>query len=334
MRLNAIHIHRNGGPEVLEWAEVELPAPGPGEVRIRHTAIGLNFSDINVRSGGFYVTEATTFPITLGNEAAGVVESLGPGVDGFRVGERVAYCGTGGLFFENTGAYAQQRNVAADCLVRLPDDINDRQAAALLLKGLTAAVIVHRCFRPQPGDAVLIHAAASGVGSLLAQWCHALGATVIGTVGSPAKADFAHAHGCHHTILYRQDDFVAATRELAPGGVAAVFDGVGKDTFVRSFDVVRPFGALVNYGNASGPVPPFPLILLAQKGCLVLHRPGFGWYANTTESRQQACDELFGMVRSGQLKVEICATYPLKDAAEAHRAVEAGRTTGSVVLTT
>ena len=332
--MKAIHIHRNGGPEVLEWVDVELPPPGPGEVRIRHTAIGLNFSDINVRSGGFYVTEGTSFPITLGNEAAGVIESLGPGVRGMHIGERVAYVGTGGLFFENTGAYAQQRNVAADCLVRLPDDISDQQAAALLLKGLTAAVIVHRCFRPGPGDPVLIHAAASGVGSLLSQWCHALGATVIGTVGSAAKADFARAHGCDHTILYRQDDFVAATRKLAPDGVAVVFDGVGRDTFVRSFDVVRPFGALVNYGNASGPVPPFPLILLAQKGCLVLHRPGFGWYANTTESRQRACDDLFEMVRGGLLKVEICATYSLKDAAEAHRAVESGRTTGSVILTT
>ncbi|MDB5861289.1 MAG: Quinone oxidoreductase [Ramlibacter sp.] len=330
--MKAIHIFANGGPEVLEWVDVPLPAPGPGEVRIRHTAIGLNFSDINVRSGGFYVTEGTKFPITLGNEAAGVVESLGAGVSGFRVGERVAYVGTGGLFFENTGAYAEQRNVAAGCLVRLPDDISDQQAAAMLLKGLTAAVIVHRCFRPGPGDTVLIHAAASGVGSLLAQWCHALGATVIGTVGSAAKAEFARAHGCDHTILYRQDDFVAETRKLAPDGVAAVYDGVGKDTFVRSFDVVRPFGALVNYGNASGPVQPFPLILLAQKGCLVLHRPGFGWYANTTESRQQACDELFDMVRRGQLQVEICATYPLKDVAQAHRAVEAGRTTGSVVL--
>ena len=330
--MKAIHVHANGGPEVLEWVDVQLPPPAPGEVRIRHTAIGLNFSDINVRSGGFYVTADTKFPITLGNEAAGVVEGLGAGVTGFRVGERVAYVGTGGLFFENTGAYAHQRNVAAGCLVRLPDDIGDKQAAAMLLKGLTAAVIVHRCHRPVPGDTVLIHAAASGVGSLLAQWCHALGATVIGTVGSAAKAEFARAHGCDHTILYRQDDFVAAARELAPDGVAAVFDGVGKDTFVRSFDVVRPFGALVNYGNASGPVQPFPLILLAQKGCLVLHRPGFGWYANTTETRQRACDELFGMVRSGQLKVEICATYPLKDAAEAHRAVEAGRTTGSVVL--
>jgi NADPH2:quinone reductase len=334
MLLKAISIFANGGPDVLVWVDVTLPPPGPGEVRVRHTAIGLNFSDINVRSGGFYVTDAPKFPLTLGNEAAGVVESLGPGVSRVRVGERVAYAGTGGLFFENTGAYAEQRNVPADCLVKLPEDISDQQAAALLLKGLTASVIIHRCFRPGPADTVLIHAAASGVGSLLAQWCRHLGATVIGTVGSAAKSDFARSHGCDHTILYRETDFVAATRDLVPTGVSAVYDGVGKDTFILSFDCVKPFGALVNYGNASGPVPAFPLVLLAQKGCLVLHRPGFGWHANTTETRQAACDELFELVRGGKMNVEICRTFPLRDAADAHREVEAGRTTGSVVLTT
>lgn len=330
--MKAIHIHANGGPEVLQVVDVELPPPGPLQVRVRHTAIGLNFSDINVRAGGFYVTGTPSFPITLGNEAAGVIEALGAGVEGFEVGERVAYAGTGGLFFENTGAYAQARNLPADCLVRLPGDVSDEQAAALLLKGLTASVIVHRCHRPAAGETVLIHAAASGVGSLLAQWCHALGARVIGTVGSAAKAEFARAHGCEHTILYREQDFVAATRRLAPEGVAAVFDGVGKDSFVPSFDVVQPFGALVNYGNASGAIPPFPLILLAQKGCLVLHRPGFGWHANTSATRQAACDELFEMLRRGRMKVEVFARYALQDVAEAHRAVEAGRTTGSVVL--
>lgn len=332
--MKAVSIFANGGPEVLQWVDIDLPPPAPHEVRIRHTAIGLNFSDINVRNGGFYVTEGATFPITLGNEAAGVVESTGAAVTQWHPGDRVAYAGTGGLFFENTGAYAEQRNVPANCLVRLPVDISDQQAAAMLLKGLTASVVVHRCFRPDPQDSVLIHAAASGVGSLLAQWCKNLGAKVIGTVGSSAKAEFAREHGCHHTILYREEDFVTATRKIVPAGVSAVFDGVGKDTFVRSFDCVKPFGALVNYGNASGPVPAFPLVLLAQKGCLVLHRPGFGWHANTTETRQAACDELFSMVREGSMKVEICATFPLKEVASAHRVVEAGRTTGSVVLTT
>lgn len=331
--VKAISIFDNGGPEVLQWVDIELPPPAMAEVRVQHTVIAINFSDINVRTGGFYVTEAARFPIILGNEAAGVIESVGPAVTEFRPGDRVAYAGTGGLFFENTGAYAEQRNLPASCLVRLPDDITDHQAAAMLLKGLTASVVIHRCFRPGPADSVLIHAAASGVGTLLAQWCSHLGAKVIGTVGSPAKADFARQHGCHQTILYREQDFVAATREIVPGGVSAVMDGVGKDTFIRSFDCVRPFGALINYGNASGAVPPFPLILLAQKGCLVLHRPGFGWHANTPKTRQEACDELFQMVRSGSLKVEICASYPLENAADAHREIEAGRTMGSVILT-
>jgi len=330
--MKAISISANGGPEVLQWVDVDLPAPGPQEVRVRHTAIGLNFSDINVRNGGFYIGAGPKFPIILGNEAAGVVEGVGAGVTGFKVGERVAYAGTGGLFFENTGAYAEQRNLPAHCLVKLPTDITDRQAAAMLLKGLTAAVVIHKCWRPVSGDFVLIHAAASGVGSLLAQWCHHLGAKVIGTVGSKAKAEFARAHGCDHTILYREADFVAETRKIAPGGVAAVLDGVGKDTFIKSFDCVRPFGALVNYGNASGPVPPFNLMLLAQKGSLALFRPGFGFYGATPETRPQACGELFDLVRQGHMKVEIHAAFPLKDAADAHREVEAGRTTGSVLL--
>ena len=330
--MNAICIFRNGGTEVMEWTDVELPPPSARQVRVRHTAIGVNFSDINVRNGGFYLGDGPKFPVILGNEAAGVVESVGDGVEGFAPGDRVAYAGTGGLFFHDTGAYAEQRNLPASCLVKLPDDISDQQAAAMLLKGLTAAVIVHRCYRPQAGDAVLIHAAASGVGSLLAQWCAHLGATVIGTVGSEAKAAFARAHGCSHTILYRSEDFVAAVKRLAPGGVAAVFDGVGKDTFIPSFDCLRPFGAAVNYGNASGNVPPFNLMLLAQKGCLALHRPGFGFYAATPETRQPACDELFGLVRSGALKVEVSKTYALKDAALAHAGAEQGRSMGTLLL--
>ena len=330
--MKAICIFRNGGTEVMEWTEIELPPPGARQVRVRHTAIGVNFSDINVRNGGFYLGDGPKFPVILGNEAAGVVESVGDEVKGFAPGDRVAYAGTGGLFFHDTGACAEQRNLPASCLVKLPDDISDQQAAAILLKGLTAAVIVHRCYRPQAGDAVLIHAAASGVGSLLAQWCAHLGATVIGTVGSEAKAAFARAHGCSHTILYRSEDFVAAVKRLAPGGVAAVFDGVGKDTFIPSFDCLRPFGAAVNYGNASGNVPPFNLMLLAQKGCLALHRPGFGFYGATPETRQPACDELFGLVRSGALKVEVSKTYALKDAALAHADAEQGRSMGTLLL--
>lgn len=330
--MKAIAIHRHGGPEVLELIDVHLPPPAAGEVRIRHTAIGLNFSDINVRNGGFYLGDGPRFPVILGNEAAGVVESVGAGVEGFAPGDRVAYAGTGGLFFVDTGAYAQERNMKAEHLVRLPDDIGDQQAAALLLKGLTAAVVIHKCYAPQPGDMVLVHAAAGGVGSLLAQWSAHRGATVIGTVGSEAKAGFARAHGCHHTILYRQEEFVAAVKRLAPQGVAAVFDGVGKDTFIPSFDCLRPFGAAVNYGNASGNVPPFNLMLLAQKGCLALHRPGFGFYGNTAATRQATCDELFALVRSGALKVEVSRTVPLSEAAQAHADAEAGHSTGSVLL--
>jgi NADPH:quinone reductase len=330
--MRAVCIYANGGPEVLRWENVALTAPGPTEVRIRHTAIGLNFSDINVRNGGFYITDGSKFPIILGNEAAGMVESVGSEVEGFRPGDRVAYAGTGGLFFENTGAYAEQRNVPASCLIRLPDDISDRQAAAMLLKGLTASVIINRNFRPASGDVVLIHAAASGVGSILSQWVHHLRAIVIGTVGSEQKAVFAREHGCAHTILYRQVDFVQETKRIAPNGVSAVFDGVGKDTFIKSFDCVKPFGTLVNYGNASGPVPPFDILMLAQKGCLALYRPGFGFHASTPESRRDACNELFDLVRSGALKLEIGGMFPLKDAAEAHRAAEAGQVTGSILL--
>lgn len=330
--MQAIAIHRHGGPEVLEAIELDLPPPGPRQVCVRHTAIGLNFSDINVRNGGFYLGSGPQFPVILGNEAAGVVEAVGADVNGFAPGDRVAYAGTGGLFFHDTGAYAGQRNLPADCLIRLPDDITDRQAAAIMLKGLTASVVIHRCYRPQPGDTVLVHAAASGVGSLLAQWSHHLGARVIGTVGSPAKAAFAREHGCDHTILYREVDFVEATRALASQGLAAVFDGVGKDTFIPSFDLMRPFGAVVNYGNASGNVPPFNLMLLAQKGCLALHRPGFGFHAVTPHTRAAACGELFGLVRSGALKIEVSRAYPLKAAAQAHADVEQGRSFGSVLL--
>lgn len=330
--MKAMHIYANGGPEVFRWEDIELPPPGPGEVRVRHTAIGLNFSDINVRNGDFYIGDGPGFPLILGNEAAGVVEQVGSGVEGFRSGDRVAYAGTGGMFFENTGAYTEQRNLPAHCLIRLPEDISDEQAAAILLKGLTASVIIHRNFRPEAGTVVLIHAAASGVGTLLAQWSHHLGARVIGTVGSEEKASFARAHGVDHTILYRQVDFLNEVQRLFPEGVDAVFDGVGKDTFIRSFDCVKPFGAVVNYGNASGNVPPFNILMLAQKGCLSLYRPGFGFHAITTDTRQQACDELFDLVRQGALQVHIGARFPLSEAAEAHRTAEDGKVSGSILL--
>ncbi|MBP0590428.1 quinone oxidoreductase [Paraburkholderia sp. LEh10] len=265
--MKAVLIERHGGSEVLEYVDVELQDPAPGEVTVRQTAIGVNFSDINVRRGGFYLNNQSNFPLCLGNEAAGVVVKVGPGPTAFNEGDRVAYAGSGGLFFENTGAYVEMRNIPSTCLVKLPDDIPDQVAAAMLLKGLTASVVINRNYKPKPYDPFLIHAAASGVGSILAQWSRHLGARVVGTVGSPEKAEFARAHGCDETILYRSEDFVHRCRQLVPDGVAAVFDGVGADTFLRSFDCARPFAALVNYGNASGPVPAFNIMMLAQKGC-------------------------------------------------------------------
>ena len=328
----AIRIHENGGPEVMRWEDIELPPPGAGEARVRHTAIAVNFSDVNVRRGGFYIAKPQRFPLVPGNEAAGVVTAVGPGVTEVRKGERVAYVGTGGPFYEATGSYAEERNVPADRLVKLPEGISERIAAAFLLKGLTAAMIVNRVFRPKPGDAILIHAAASGVGLLLCQWSKHLGAAVIGTVGSPEKARLAQAHGCDHAILYREVDFVAAVKKLVPKGVSAVFDGVGKDTFERSIECVRRFGMLVNYGNASGHVPPIDLLLLAKNGSLSVSRPGFSHYIAEPGEFRAACAELFDLVLRGVLKVEIGRSYPLRDAAAAHRDVEERRFAGSAVL--
>jgi len=331
--MKAVRIHANGGPEVMRWEDAELPPPASGEARVRHTAIAFNFSDINVRRGGFYIAKPARFPLILGNEAAGVVASVGPRVTEVQPGDRVAYVGTGGPFYEATGSYAEERNVPASCLIKLPEGISEPQAAALLLKGLTASMVINRVYKPKPGDTILIHAAASGVGLLLCQWAKHLGATVIGTVGSADKARLAGAHGCDHTVLYREVDFVAAVKEIAGGlGVSAVFDGVGKDTFVASLDCVRPFGMLVNYGNASGHVPPIDLLLLAKKGSLSVSRPGFSHHIADQVARKAACDELFDLVTRGILKVQTGRRYALRDAAAAHRDVEARQTAGSVVL--
>ncbi|HXQ50498.1 MAG TPA: quinone oxidoreductase [Stellaceae bacterium] len=330
--MKAIRIHANGGPEVMRWEDVELPLSGAGQVRIRHTAIAVNFSDVNVRRGGFYMAQPQRFPVIIGNEAVGVVASLGAGVTGVAPGERVAYVGSGGPFYENTGAYAEERNILASCLVKLSDSISDIQAAASLLKGLTASMIVKRVFPPQPGDAILVHAAASGVGLILCQWAKHLGARVIGTVGSRAKAEIARRHGCDNTILYRETDFVTATRALVPGGVAAVYDGVGRDTFEASLDCLRPFGMLVNYGNASGHPAPLDLLLLSKKGSLSVSRPGFSSYIADPAVYREAAAELFDLIARGVLKLEIGGSYALKDAAAAHRAVEERSVAGSLVL--
>jgi NADPH:quinone reductase len=328
----AIRIHANGGPEVMRWEEVTLSPPGAGEARIRQTAIGINFSDINVRRGGFYLARPLKFPVILGNEAAGVVESVGPGVTDVASGDRVVYAGMRGEFFEETGAYAQARNVPAERLIKLPRAISDQQAAAMMVKGFTASLIINRIFRPKGGDTVLIHTAAGGVGMILCQWSKHLGATVIGTAGSPQKAQIAAAHGCDHAVLYREVDFVAAVKAIAPRGVSAVFDGVGKDTFMASLDCVRPFGMLVNYGNASGHPPPIDLLQLAKRGSLSVCRPALSSLTADVVAMRAAAAELFDLVERGILEVEIGGSYALSEAAAAHRAVESRKVAGSVLL--
>ncbi len=328
----AIRIHANGGPEVMRWEDIELPPPGAGEARIRHTAIGINYSDVNVRRGGFYIARPLQFPVILGNEAAGVVEGVGPGVTDVRPGDRVAYAGMRGEFFEQTGSYAEVRNVPADRLLQLPSAVSDRQAAAMMVKGFTASLIINRIFRPKPGDTILIHTAAGGVGMILSQWSKHLGATVIGTVGSPEKARIAQAHGCDHAILYREVDFVAAVKAIVPAGVSAVFDGVGKDTFTASLDCVRPFGMLVNYGNASGHPPPLDLLQLAKRGSLSVCRPALSSLTADVAAMRLAAAELFDLLARGVLEVEIGATYPLAEAERAHRDIESRKIAGSVLL--
>lgn len=332
LKIKAVRMHRNGDADVLVWEDHVLPPPGSGEVRVRHKAIALNFSDVNVRRGGFYIAKPLAFPVILGNEGSGIVEAVGPCVEDVREGDRVAYVGSGGPFYENTGSYAQARNLPAGCLIPLPDDIGFEQAAAMMLKGLTASLVINRHFKPKRRDWVLIHAAASGVGLLLVQWCKHLGATVIGTVGSAEKATTATSHGCDHTILYRDTDFVAAVKQLRPRGVEAVLDGIGKDVFMASLDCLAPFGHLVNYGNASGHPPPLDLLLLAKKGSLIVSRPAFSFHIADKHDARRACTELFDLARSGVLKTDVGARFALRDAAVAHAAVEGRRVAGAVVL--
>ena len=328
----AIRIYANGGPELMRFEDITVPPPAGGEARVRQTAVGINYSDINVRRGGFYIARPLQFPVILGNEAAGVVESVGPEVSNVKPGDRVAYAGMRGEFFEQTGAYAQVRNVPAERLLVLPEGVSEQQAAAMMVKGFTASLIINRVYRPNAGDTILIHTAAGGVGNILCQWCKHLGATVIGTVGSPEKARIAQAQGCDHTVLYREVDFVAAVKAIVPQGVSAVFDGVGKDTFTASLDCVRPFGMLVNYGNASGHPPPIDLLHLAKRGSLSVCRPALSSLTADVPAMRAAAAELFDLVARGILKIEIGATYPLQDAAQAHRDIEARKVAGSVLL--
>jgi len=320
---HAIRIHQTGGPDVLRWEEVELPAPAPGEATVRHHAVGLNFIDTYHRSGLYPLP----LPAGLGLEGAGVVEAVGEGVSEVKVGDRVAYAGG------PVGAYAEARNIPAHRLLKLPDSIAFETAAAMMLQGLTAAYLLRRTYRVQAGDSVLIHAAAGGVGLIACQWAKALGATVIGTVGSAAKGELARAHGCDHVINYSSENFTLRVREITGGeGVPVVYDGVGKDTFMGSLDCLRPQGMMVSYGNASGPVPPVDLLLLSQKGSLFITRPTLMSYTAKREDLLALGAELFAVVASGQVKVEVNQRYALKDAAQAQRDLEARKTTGSTIL--
>jgi len=320
---HAIRFHQTGGPEVLVWEGVEVGKPGPGEARIRHTAVGLNFVDIYVRSGLY----PTQLPSGLGSEAAGVVLELGPGVTDLKAGDRVAY-GSSPL-----GAYAEERLIPADRLIKLPDGIDDKTAAAMMLKGLTVQYLIRQTHRVKSGETILLHAAAGGIGLILGQWAKHLGATVIGTVGSDEKAKLAQAHGCAHTIVYSREDFVKRVEEITDGKkVPVVYDSVGKDTFLKSLDCLAPLGLVALFGQSSGSVEPLNLGLLAQKGSLYVTRPTLNTYGAKRENLVAMAKELFDVVLSGAVRIEVNQTYPLKDAAKAHADLAARKTTGSTVL--
>ena len=319
----AIRFHQTGGPEVLRWEEVPVGDPAADEVRLRHEAVGLNYIDTYQRSGLYPLP----LPSGLGQEGAGVVESVGKDVRDFRPGDRVAYAGG------PVGAYSQQRCLPAARLLKLPESIDFRTGAAMMLQGLTTAYLLRRTYAVQAGDAVLIHAAAGGVGLIACQWARALGATVIGTVSTEAKAELARQHGCEHVILYSHEDVAARVRDITGGeGVAVVYDGVGKDTFAASLDSLRMRGMMISFGNASGAVPPFNPLLLTQKGSLFLTRPMLAHYTANRDELLALGQELFAVVESGKVRININQTFALADAADAHRALEARQTTGSTVL--
>jgi NADPH:quinone reductase len=320
---HAIRFHKAGGPEVLVWEDVEVGKPGPGEARIRHTAVGLNFVDIYYRSGLYPLQ----LPSVLGGEAAGVVEEVGSGVTDLKPGDRVAY-GQAPL-----GAYAEARLIPADRLLKLPDSIDDKTAAAMMLKGLTVQYLIRQTYRVKAGETILLHAAAGGVGLILSQWAKHLGAIVIGTAGSEEKAKLAREHGCAHTIVYTKEDFVKRVAEITGGKkVPVVYDSVGKDTFLKSLDCLAPLGVAALFGQSSGAVEPLNLGLLAQKGSLYVTRPTLNTYAEKRESLVAMAKELFEVVQSGAVKIDVRQTYPLKDAGKAHADLAARKTTGSTVL--
>ena len=320
--VKAIRIHKTGGPEVLQVEDITLPAPGQGELLVRNRAIGLNYIDTYFRTGLY----PTQLPFVPGNEGAGEVVSVGPGVTEFKPGDRIAYVAT-------LGSYAEQRIVSVNSVVALPEAVSFEAAASMMLKGLTAEYLLHRTYPVKAGDTILVHAAAGATGLILCQWGKALGATVIGTVGSQEKADLAKANGADHAILYRDEDFAARVKEITGGKLCAVvYDGVGKDTFLKSLDCLRPFGMLASFGNASGAVDSFNPGLLAQKGSLYLTRPTLFTHIGNRETMVAMAKNLFDTIASGKVVVPVNAKFALTDAAEAHRALESRGTTGSTVL--
>jgi NADPH2:quinone reductase len=323
MKTNAIRIHEYGSADVLRWEQIDLPKPATGEARIRHTAIGLNFIDIYHRSGLY----PTRLPTGLGSEAAGIVEAIGPGVSEVAIGDRVVYTG------RPNDAYSERRNFSAAELVPIPDGISDTLAAATLLKGLTAWYLLHRSYRVQAGDPILLYAAAGGVGSIVSQWARQLGATVIGIVSTAEKARLATAQGCDHLVMADDPDIASAVKRLTDGqGVAAVYDSVGKDTFMISLDCLRPHGTLVTFGNSSGPVDPFAPSLLAARGSLYVTRPILAHFVDTREKLLSATQALFDFIGGGNASIRVGQQYALKDAAQAQRDLEARKTTGSTIL--
>lgn len=320
---HSIRIHEHGGPEQLVWEEVPLPAPKPGEALVRHKAVGLNFIDVYFRTGLY---KLPSLPATIGMEGAGVVEAIGEGVTEVAVGDRVAYASG------PVGAYAEARTIKADRLVKLPEAIGFEDAAAMMLQGMTAQYLLRTTYRVKAGETILVHAAAGGVGLIMCQWAKHLGATVIGTVSTEAKAELARAHGADHVVL-TSEDLPAAVKKITGGAmVPVVYDSVGRDTFMPSLDCLAPLGFMVSYGNASGPVPPIDIGVLAAKGSLYLTRPTLASYTAKREDLVAVAEDLFDVVAKGAVKMNVNQRYPLKDAAQAHRDLEARKTTGSTVL--
>ncbi len=323
MRSHAIRLHETGGPDKFKWEEVEVGEPGKGEILLRQTAVGLNFIDVYHRTGLYKVA----LPSGIGSEGAGVVEKVGPGVTELKVGDRVAYA-SGPL-----GSYAEARLYPAERAIKLPDGISDRQAGGMMLQGMTVEYLVRRTYPVKAGQTVLLHAAAGGVGLIAGQWLKHIGATVIGTAGGPEKMALAKAHGCDHVIDYKKEDVAKRVREITGGkGVPVAYDSVGKDTFQATLDSLSPRGMFVSFGNSSGPVPAFEPIVLAGKGSLYITRPTLMTYVATRAELVESAQALFDVVLKGAVKIEINQTHPLKDAAQAHRDLEARKTTGSTVL--